>query len=139
VLRPRLRSLAFEQKVAFLFAFSLCTKPLKYHSKVHKRRRYEFKELAAALLLQLDLWDLKLSHQTVSRLVFALAKLQLENTRFITHPIRDYISEQLEDYCQDKDRLFQAIAYLGQLEAGVGLLDQELAGRLRALAEPRWG
>ena len=51
-------------------------------------------------------------------MVFSLAKLSIENTKFITYPLRNYISDNLEEYCQDKERLFQAIVYLPELEAG---------------------
>lgn len=99
VLRPMLRKFSFEDKAVFLLAFSLVTKPLKFYTKTHKRRRYEFKQLAASLLLELDMWDLPLTHQTTAQLIFGLAKLHLENTKFITYPIRDYISENMDSYC----------------------------------------
>ena len=55
-------SFSFEEKVKFVMALALCTKSLKYFSKVHKRRRYQFKELAAELILELNFWEMPLNH-----------------------------------------------------------------------------
>ena len=63
--------------------------------------------------------------------MFSLAKLQIENTKFITYPLRDHITDNLDDFCEDADRLFQTLVYLPELEAGEGIMDQELAQRLR--------
>ena len=71
-------------------------------------------------------------------MVFSLAKLSIENTKFITYPLRDYISDNFEEYCQDNERLFQAIVYLPELEAGEGIMDQQMAQRLREQAETKW-
>ena len=113
LLRPLFKQFTFEEKSIFLLVMSIATKGIKYNKKVHKKRKYEWKQYVASILLELDLWDLSLTHETVQQLVFALAKLHLEKTRFLTLPLKDYISEHLEDYCADKDRLFQAVAYLG--------------------------
>ena len=91
------------------------------------------------MVLQLNFWDLQLTDETVGQLIYSLAKLHLENTKFISIPLRDYIENNMESYCGDLQRLFQAIVYLPQLEAGEGVLDQELASKLRELAVARWG
>lgn len=98
-MKPLFKGFTLQEKSNLLLAFSLCTKPIKQEKKVHKRRRNEFKDSSAALILQLDLWDLPLTNETTAELVFALAKLQIENTKFITFPLRDHISENLESYC----------------------------------------
>jgi len=89
------KSLSLEEKSKLLLAFATCTKRIKYYRKTHKRRQDEFKERAGSLLLELDLWDLPLTHEITSSLVFSLAKLHLENTRFITYPLRDHIVEHI--------------------------------------------
>lgn len=138
LLKSSFRNFSFEEKAHFLLTFTLLSKPIKHSTKVVKRRRYEFKQKAAALVLQLNFWDLQLTDETVGQLIYSLAKLHLENTKFISIPLRDYIENNMESYCGDLQRLFQAIAYLPQLEAGEGVLDQELAGKLRELAVARW-
>ena len=76
-LRPFFKDFSLEEKTRLILAFATCTKRVKYHSKAHKRRQFEFKEKAAALLLELDLWDLPLTHDITASLVYSLAKLHL--------------------------------------------------------------
>ena len=61
---------------------------------------------------------MELTHDVVHEMIFALAKLGIENTRFISYPLRDYLENNFEEYCEDLDRLFQAIVYIPELEAG---------------------
>jgi hypothetical protein len=90
-LKPLYSQFSFQQKVDFLLAFTLSTKPIKFHKKVHKKRKNEFKELANTVLFRLNLWDLELNDETVTKLIFSLAKLRLSNTKFITLTILQYI------------------------------------------------
>ena len=71
--------------------------------------------MAAELLLELNFWEMSLTHENVSDLIISLAKLQIENTRFITYPLRDHIIDNFDDFCEDEDRLFKAIVYLPEL------------------------
>lgn len=77
LLKHSFRNFSFEEKVHFLLTFTHLCKPLKHATKLIKRRRYEFKQKAAGLILQLDLWDLQLTNETVQQLVYSLAKLQV--------------------------------------------------------------
>jgi hypothetical protein len=105
----------FQEKADFLFTFTLCSKPLKIHKKVQKRRRFQFREFSTAFLFRLNLWDLELTDDTAAKIIYSLAKLRLPNTKFITLPILEYIEKNVDRYAEDKDRLCQAILYLTEL------------------------
>jgi len=111
-LEPLYASFSFQEKADFLFTYTLCSKPLKVHKKVQKRRRYEFREFSSAFLFRLNLWDLQLTHDSAAKIIYSLAKLRLPNTKFITLPILDYVEKNVDSYSEDKDRLYQAILYL---------------------------
>lgn len=40
-----------------------------------------------------------LNNERVDKIIFSLAKLRLDNTKFITLPVKDYIEQNLESYC----------------------------------------
>ena len=40
-----------------------------------------------------------MSNEKAGEIVFALAKLQIDNTKFITYPVRDFISQNVDSYC----------------------------------------
>ena len=90
-LKPLYSALNFSEKVNLLLALSVGALSLKYHQKVHKRRRYEYENLASEVLVRTNIWDLELTPNLASKLVFTLAKLRFNNTKYITLPIRDYI------------------------------------------------
>jgi hypothetical protein len=90
-LKPHYSQFSFQQKVDFLLAFTLSTKPIKFQKKVHRKRKNEFRELANSVLFRLNFWDLELNDERITKIIFSLAKLRLSNTKFITLPILEYI------------------------------------------------
>jgi hypothetical protein len=124
--------------VDFLLAFTLSTKPLKFQKKVHKRRKHEFRELAASVLFRLNFWEMDLTDDSAAKLIFSLAKLRIPNTKFITIPLLEYLENHFESYTANRDQLFQAVVYLPELENGEGLGDQAFMARLKEVALSRW-
>jgi hypothetical protein len=123
-LKPLYSQFTFQQKVDFLLAFTLSTKPIKFHKKVHQKRKNQFKELANSVLFRLNFWDLELNDQTVTKIIFSLAKLRLSNTKFITLPLIEYINSHFDTFTANRDCLFHAVVYLPELENGEGVGDQ---------------
>ena len=81
---------------------------------------------------------MELTNERAAKLIFSLAKLRLDNAKFITLPIVDFISSNFEAFTADKDALFQAAVYLPELENGEGVVGQEFLARLKEVALGRW-
>lgn len=81
---------------------------------------------------------MELNDLRVTKLIFSLAKLRLENTKFITLPLLEYIKEHFETFTADKTALFHAAVYLPELENGLGVGDQEFMSRLKEVALSKW-
>lgn len=81
---------------------------------------------------------MELTNERASKLIFSLAKLRLDNTKFLTLPIVEFINSNFESFIADKDALFQAAVYLPELENGEGVVGQEFMARLKEAALARW-
>lgn len=57
-LKPFYSQLTFEEKVNLLLTFTLNARALKYGKKIERRRKHEFRELAAKVIFRLNFWDL---------------------------------------------------------------------------------
>lgn len=137
-LTPHYSSFTFEEKANFLLLFTMSTQKLRYEKRVQKRRRDEYRDLARSVLFRLDIWDMPLTDELASRMIYALAKLRLPNTKWLTLPIVEHIREHWESFVGDAERCMLANVYLPEVEDCEGVVGQDTLGELRAAAEAHW-
>jgi hypothetical protein len=63
-------------------------------------------------------------------LIYSLAKLRAQNTKFITDEILIYLKENIEELTKNLDLSYKALFYLQQVEGGIGVNDEELFNKL---------
>ena len=132
-LEPLYEKMSFEQKVNWLFTYTISRRPQAF-KQAHTKSLHENLRKANQVLFNMN-FSSEISKELTSveqclNLVFSLALLKTKNTKFITDEILIYLKEHIEEVTSNVEQSAQLLFYLQEVDGGMGAYDEELGLRL---------